>query len=160
MRMAILFKHLNIINEMRIKFMIKESYSCKHKAQYYETDQMGIVHHSNYIRWFEEARVDFLDAIGYSYKKLESEGIISPVIEINCKYKSMVHFGDEVIITPSIKEFNGVKLTISYEIKDACTGELRSFGTSSHCFLGKDGLPVKLKKNYPDFYERLLNLVI
>ena len=137
-----------------------ESYSWTHRAQYYETDQMGIVHHSNYIRWFEESRVEFLDKIGYSYKKLEEDGIISPVIEINCKYKSMVHFGDDVIITPTIKEFNGVRLTIYYEITDACTKELRSFGTSSHCFLGIDGRPLRLKKDHFDFYERLLNLVI
>ena len=140
--------------------MEKESYSWRHRAQYYETDQMGIVHHSNYIRWFEESRVEFLDKIGYSYKKLEEDGIISPVLEIECKYKSMVHFGDDVIITPTIKEFNGVRLTMYYEITDACTGEIRSFGTSSHCFLGIEGLPLRLKKDHFDFYERLFNLVI
>ena len=137
-----------------------ESYSWTHRAQYYETDQMGIVHHSNYIRWFEESRVEFLDKIGYSYKKLEEDGIISPVLEITCKYKSMVHFGDDVIITPTIKEFNGVRLTIYYEIIDACTKELRSFGTSSHCFLGIDGLPLRLKKDHFELYKRLLDLVI
>jgi len=63
-------------------------------------------------------------------------------------------------ITPTIKEFNGVRLTIYYEITDACTKELRSFGTSSHCFLGIDGLPLRLKKTHLDFYERLLNFVI
>ena len=72
----------------------------------------------------------------------------------------MVHFGDDVIITPAIKEFNGVRLTIYYEITDACTAELRCTGTSSHCFLGKDGLPLRLKKNHTDLYERLLGLVI
>jgi len=137
-----------------------ESYSWTHRAQYYETDQMGIVHHSNYIRWFEESRVEFLDKIGYSYKKLEEDGIISPVLEITCKYKSMVHFGDDVIITPTIKEFNGVRLTIYYEIIDACTKELRSFGTSSHCFLGIDGLPLRMKKDHFELYKRLLDLVI
>ena len=137
-----------------------ESYSWTHRAQYYETDQMGIVHHSNYIRWFEESRVEFLDKIGYSYKKLEEDGIISPVLEITCKYKSMVHFGDDVIITPTIKEFNGVRLTIYYEIIEACTKELRSFGTSSHCFLGIDGLPLRMKKDHFELYKRLLDLVI
>lgn len=47
------------------------SFFYTHKAQYYETDQMGIVHHSNYIRWFEEARVDFFEKIGCSYKDIE-----------------------------------------------------------------------------------------
>ena len=52
----------------------------EHKTQYYETDQMGIIHHSNYIRWFEEARVDFMDRCGFSYAQMEKDGLISPVL--------------------------------------------------------------------------------
>ena len=59
-----------------------------HKVQYYETDKMGIVHHSNYIRWMEEARIDFLERMGWPYDRLENEGIISPVIGVDCKYKA------------------------------------------------------------------------
>lgn len=59
----------------------------RHIVQYYETDKMGITHHSNYIRWMEEARIDFLRQIGWDYAKLESIGIISPVTAVNCKYK-------------------------------------------------------------------------
>ena len=59
----------------------------RHIVQYYETDKMGITHHSNYIRWMEEARIDFLRQIGWDYAKLESLGIISPVIAVDCKYK-------------------------------------------------------------------------
>ena len=70
----------------------------KHKAQYYETDQMGIVHHSNYIRWFEEARTEFLNAIGFGYKKLEEQGIISPVLSVTCTFKQMTYYEDEVYI--------------------------------------------------------------
>ena len=55
----------------------------QHKIQYYETDKMLVTHHSNYIRWMEEARVDFLDRIGWSYMKLEELGIISPVISVD-----------------------------------------------------------------------------
>ena len=59
-----------------------------HTVQYYETDKMGITHHSNYIRWMEEARVDFLKQIGWDYDKLEEIGVISPVTEVSCKYKN------------------------------------------------------------------------
>ena len=55
-----------------------------HKVAYYETDRMGIVHHSNYIRWMEEARIDFFDQLGWSYQKFEDEGVISPVTAIEC----------------------------------------------------------------------------
>ena len=50
----------------------------RHLVQYYETDQMGVVHHSNYIRWFEEARVFFMDQMGFGYDKMEKSGVIQP----------------------------------------------------------------------------------
>lgn len=54
------------------------------KVRYHETDKMGITHHSNYIKWMEEARIDWLEQIGHSYAKLEEQGIISPVIGVEC----------------------------------------------------------------------------
>ncbi len=134
--------------------------SWKHRAQYYETDQMGIVHHSNYIRWFEEARVEFLNEIDWGYDKLEAEGIISPVIGVSAEYKSMVHFNDEVEIWAHISSFDGVRLTITYQVLDAQTKELRAKGTSSHCFLGEDNFPLYLKRKYPEFYQVLKDLVL
>ena len=56
------------------------------KINYYETDQMAIVHHSNYIRYFEEARVSFMEQAGYPYERLEAEEILSPVINVSCKF--------------------------------------------------------------------------
>ncbi|MBP1554347.1 MAG: acyl-CoA thioesterase, partial [Oscillospiraceae bacterium] len=69
-----------------------------HKVHYYETDKMGITHHSNYIRWMEEARIDFLGKIGCGYDKIEAMGIISPVTAVDCRYKSTTTFGDVVTI--------------------------------------------------------------
>lgn len=60
-----------------------------HKVQYYETDGMGIVHHSNYIRWFEEARVDLLEQLGFGYDRIEEAGYSGPVLEVSCQYKTM-----------------------------------------------------------------------
>ena len=84
-----------------------------HKVKYYETDKMGITHHSNYIRWMEEARVDFLEKIGFPYDKLEEDGIISPVIGINCEYKESTKFNDEVLIEVNVKEFKIDVINIS-----------------------------------------------
>ena len=61
---------------------------CEHKVQYYETDGMGIVHHSNYIRWFEEARVDLLEQLGFGYDRIEAAGYSGPVLEVSCQYKT------------------------------------------------------------------------
>ncbi len=71
---------------------------CKHEVQYYETDRMGITHHSNYVRWMEEARTFFLREIGWPYEKIEEEGIISPVTSISCDYKATSTFADEISI--------------------------------------------------------------
>lgn len=128
-----------------------------HKAQYYETDQMGVVHHSNYIRWFEEGRTWFLEQIGFPYDVMENQiKIISPVLEVTCQYRAMVRFSDVVDIYTKVEKFNGIKLTLSYRVINKKTGELTTTGTSSHCFLNEKGQPISLKKEYPDFYGKIL----
>lgn len=128
-----------------------------HFVQYYETDQMGITHHSNYIRWMEEARIDFLKQIGWNYKKLESLGIISPVTAINCNYKVSTTFSDEVSITVSVEEFKGIRLKLSYVMRNI-SGECVCEGSSEHCFVDKNGKIIKLHKECADFYQTLTSL--
>jgi acyl-CoA thioester hydrolase len=125
----------------------------KHKTQYYETDQMGIIHHSNYIRWFEEARSDVLDQLGFGYDKMEKAGIIIPVLSASAEYKSMVHFGDTVVIIPKFEKFNGIRFNVSYKIYDEKTRELKTVGETKHCFLNKDDKIVNLKKGYIEIYD-------
>lgn len=129
----------------------------KHTVQYYETDKMGITHHSNYIRWMEEARVDFLKNIGYGYDRLEEEGVISPVISINCNYKQTTSFPDVIGIDVKVLEFKGVKLKLFYEMKNE-KGQIVCTCESAHCFLDDKGNPVRLQKVLPEFYELLTNL--
>jgi len=126
-----------------------------HKVKYYETDKMGVTHHSNYIRWMEEARIEFLDKIGFSYYKLEEDGIMSPVIGIECDYKATTTFDDEVEIEVKVKEFKGVKLVIEYVMENAKTKEIVLTGVSKHCFINKEGKPIILKKEFPEFDKTL-----
>lgn len=126
-----------------------------HKVQYYETDKMGITHHSNYIRWMEEARVDFFEKIGYDYSRLEVEGIISPVVAVECNYKTSTKFEDTVEIQVKVKEFKGVKLVFEYEMKNSKTGKIVAEAQSKHCFVNKEGRPIILKKDFPDL-DRVL----
>ncbi|MDE7340761.1 MAG: acyl-CoA thioesterase [Lachnospiraceae bacterium] len=125
----------------------------EHQAQYYETDQMGIIHHSNYIRWMESARIWWMQQAGIDYGKMEEAGIVSPVVGVSCQYKSMVHFGDTVLIALKIEKYNGVKLSLSYRVTDKESGELRMTGNSEHCFMDRGGRLVSLKKEYPDYDE-------
>lgn len=124
----------------------------RHRVQYYETDQMKVVHHSNYIRWFEEARTDFLEKSGFSYAWMEEQGIIIPVLSVSAEYKAMVHYGEDILIKPTVTEFNGVKLLLSYEVRQDRTGELTTTGTSCHCFLDREYRPLRLKKEFPQVY--------
>lgn len=130
-----------------------------HKVHYYETDKMGVTHHSNYVRWMEEARVDFLDQIGYGYAKMESEGIISPVIGIECEYKKTTAFDDEICIRPEIESYNGIKLVIRYTMTNVQTGDFVLKGKSKHCFLTKEGKPLSLRKQFPEVDKALNDLV-
>ena len=121
------------------------------KVQYHETDKMGITHHSNYIKWMEEARIHWLEQIGYGYAKLEEDGIISPVIGVECQYRHPTTFSDEVCVKVSVAEFRGVRLVIAYEMTNAATGAVVLTGKTMHCFTDPAGKPLILKKKYPAF---------
>ena len=125
------------------------------KINYYETDRMGVTHHSNYIRFMEEARVDFLEQIGWGYDKMEAAGIISPVIGVNCRYKESTTFCDEIRIRIKVKEFGGVKLVLEYEMTKADNGHVVLTGTTEHCFLDTEGHPLRMKKEYPELYRTI-----
>ena len=130
-----------------------------HKVQYYETDKMGITHHSNYIRWMEEARVDMLEKIDFGYDKLEAEGIISPVVGIECEYKESTRFAECVEIDVKITAYTGVRYTIEYEMRNAETKNLVAKGKSKHCFINENGRPIKIINVHPAFDEKMKELV-
>ena len=128
----------------------------RRKVQFYETDQMGIVHHSNYIRWFEEARVDFMEQAGYGYDKLEGTGISFAVLSAQCEYKSMAHFGEQVDIETEIKEISNSRMVIGYRIYDVDSGTLRCTGETGHCFYHNElQKPVALVKYAAPVYALL-----
>ena len=122
---------------------------------YYETDRMGVVHHSNYIRFLEEARCAYLKATGMPFEKFEEQGITIPVLEVKCKYKHHVTFADTICIKVIVKEFNGVRLTIGYEVKDKKTGNDVIIAETKHCFTDKNLRPINLKKHCPEFSDKL-----
>ena len=128
-------------------------YLYKHKVHYYETDRMGVTHHSNYIRFMEEARVAWLDAIGASYAQIEADGVISPVIGVEGRFLRTTTFDDELEIEVYAKSMTSFKLKIGYTMR--CKGEVVFEGWSLHCFLDKDGRPLAIDERYPQFREQL-----
>ena len=126
------------------------------KVHYYETDLMGIIHHSNYIRWFEESRVDFMEQMGYGYDKMEQNGVSAAVLSVSCEYKAMVRFGETVKIKCAIVSLKPSRMTIRYQVLNHTTGELCTTGESSHCFISNaKGRSVALKKELPGLYTLL-----
>lgn len=122
-----------------------------HKVHYYETDKMGITHHSNYIRFMEEARMYFLTEMGWPIKRLESEGVTSPVVSLNCEYKRTTTYDDDIEINVSLIQYSGARLELFYVLTNSVTGEAVATATSSHCFLDKNGRPIAVKKHFPGF---------
>ncbi len=129
-----------------------------HNVKYYETDKMGITHHSNYVRWMEEARIDFLEKIGFGYRKLEEDGIISPVTGVECEYKASTVFDDNVRIEVNVEEFRGVRLTMKYVMRKLPNEEVVLTGRTKHCFVDHNGRPIILERSFPDFAKKLTEM--
>ena len=129
----------------------------RRSVQYYETDMMGITHHANYIRWMEEARIDFLAQLGFPYGRMEAEGVVSPVRAVNCQYRRPCTFGDEIEIEVSVAAFNGVVLTIGYEMRKG--DEVICEGRSEHVFVRRNGGILRLKRDMPEFCAAIEGLL-
>lgn len=121
-----------------------------HKVQYYETDMMGITHHANYIHWMEEARIDFMDQLGFPYTRMEREGVFSPVKSLSVDYKHPSTFGDDISIQVSVESFNGVVLVILYEMRGRDGSEICT-ARSEHVFLNREGHFVRMRRDMPEF---------
>ena len=129
----------------------------KRKVQYYETDMMGITHHANYIHWMEEARIDFMEQIGYSYAEMEEHGVFSPVRRLSCEYKHPCTFNDAIEVRVSIAAFNGARLVLQYE---GFKGELEIFSAKSeHAFVDEKGKILRLKWAVPELSTKILELL-
>ena len=124
------------------------------RVQYYETDKMGVTHHANYIHWMEEARIDFMEQLGFPYERREEAGVYSPVRSLSCEYRRPCSFGDTVTVCVAAEELRGAGLTIRYEMRDQ-KGELLCTAKSEHAFLSAEGRIVRMKREMPEFCAAL-----
>lgn len=127
-------------------------------VRYAETDQMGIVHHSNYLIWFEAGRTDFIKGSKISYSEMEKEGVLIPLAESNCKYIIGAKYEDELIIKTWVKELTPVKVEFNYlVIRERDKKEIAK-GSTLHVFVSKDFKIINLKKSKPLIFEKLQSL--
>lgn len=86
------------------------------EVRYYETDQMGIVHHSNYIRYFECGRTAMLKEAGLPIEKIEEAGVMLPVVSVECRYRTPARLGDVLLVKTMVEEMPKARLVIKSEV--------------------------------------------
>ena len=112
------------------------------RVRYSETDQMGVVYHGNYAQYFEMGRVEWLRNIGVSYKWMEENGIMLPVVSLNINYKKPARYDDLLIVKTIFKKQESVKIEFDYEIRNE-KDELLTIANSTLVFVDmKTGRPV------------------
>ncbi|HET7658501.1 MAG TPA: thioesterase family protein [Bacillales bacterium] len=127
-------------------------------ARYSETDQMGVIHHSTYVNWFEVGRTECIREFGVSYSDIEKKGFLLPVVEVNVKYKLPAQYEDRIRIVTHVSSYNGIRLNFHYEVRRKKDDVLLVEGETKHCWTGKELKPVSLKKHWPQLHETITRL--
>ena len=126
-------------------------------VRYYETDQMGIVHHSNYVRYFECGRVDMLKKLGLPIEKIEEAGVMLPVVSVECRYKVPAKLGETLKVVTFIDEVPRAKLVIRTEIYNPC-GLLCCEGAVVLGFINaQTRRPVRCPDDLADVFDKHIN---
>ncbi|MGG4456277.1 acyl-CoA thioesterase [Brevibacillus porteri] len=125
------------------------------RVRYGETDQMGVVYHTNYLNWFEVGRTELIRHAGITYRELEEKGVLLPVTDANISYKQPARYDDEVEIRTRVKEISPVRLTFFYEIIRLPDQQLLVSGETMHVFTNTALRPIRLSRAEPDIYDWL-----
>ena len=130
-----------------------EPYCYKTRVQYYDTDKMMVMHHANYIRYFETARTEYFRDEGFPYSEMEKENFQIPVLSVQAKFQEPAVYDEGIAITCRIVKLGPASLEVDYEVRNAETGVLHVKGHSRHGFTNHDLRPIPLKKRLPEIYE-------
>jgi len=126
--------------------------------RYSETDQMGVIYHGNYFSYFEVARTSLFETLGYSYRRIEEEGIILPVTEANCRYKKPIKYSEKILIKAEVDFIKRVTIGFKYTIYRKSDQEILATGFTHHGFVSKDLKPIRFRDFNKDFQEVLKKL--
>ena len=116
-------------------------------VRYAETDAQGVVHHANYLVWFEEGRSDFLRQNGLNYTEIEQAGYFIVVAEANLKYKAPAFYEEKLHIETTLAQVRGKVMKFSYRVLDE-KNVLRAEGNTVHVVVGPDKKPASLPEEY------------
>lgn len=130
-----------------------------HLTQYHETDQMGVIHHANYVKWMEEARNNFFNDVKIDLSELEQKHVFIPVLSQTVNYNKAIRYNQKIKITCICEKFNGVKLDFSYVFYDMENEEICAKGKTTHGFVDSNFNPVLFKEQFIQEYNSLKNSI-
>lgn len=130
----------------------------RRRVRYYETDRMGVVHHANYLRLVEDARMDWIRDHVMNYNDIEKMGVIIPAVSASGNFKAFLRYDDLFAVRVKPVKYTGVRLLFKYEIYNAETDELCYEGESEHCFVADGNYnPIPIRRKFPKLHEAFKN---
>ena len=114
------------------------------RVRYAETDKMGVAYHANYFVWFEVARCDLLRALGSTYRDLEARGVMLPVIEARCEYRTPARYDDDLEIRTSGALLSPARVEFTYAVRRNADGAALAEGRTVHAAVDLQGRPRRL----------------
>ncbi len=125
------------------------------RVRYAETDQMGVVYHSNHFIWFEVGRVDLLRQLGITYKQMENEDqLYIPLVDARCRYKAPALYDDELVVRTHIRNFRDKLIVFAYELVRISDNLLLAEGETTHVITGSDLKPRTLPEKYLEMLRK------
>ncbi|SDX19568.1 thioesterase family protein [Paenibacillus sp. CF384] len=140
------------------------------RVRYQETDQMGVVFHGNYVTWFEIGRTELVRALGMTYETVEKQGLLLPVVDLDCSYVSPARYDNNVIICTRLEQFSPIRVSFRSEIRlvedtdhislgwfqgNEPPGKLLVRGGTRHVWVNRDWRPSRLDKLLPALYSMM-----
>jgi acyl-CoA thioester hydrolase len=125
------------------------------RVRFVETDLMGVVHHANYLRWFEMGRVAYLRAAGVELNELMAAGYVFPITEVQCKYKNSAKFDEEFEIQTTMTDFSKAKMAFSYAVVRKNDGLVLAVGKTQNVFTNMAG---KITRLTDEYYNKINSL--
>ena len=124
------------------------------RVRYAETDQMGVVYHSNYLIWFEVGRTDLIRALGLDYKSMErEEGVGIAVVEVTCRYKAPARYDDELIVRTTLAGIRGSVLRFTYRLHRAQDDLLLCEGATTHVVVSASMKRAAMPARYAEVFR-------
>ena len=125
------------------------------RVRFVETDMMGVVHHANYLRWFEMGRVAYLRACGITLGELMDAGVIFPITEVKAQYKNSCTFDDDFEVQVRMTWFNKAKMEFDYKILRLRDGSVAVEGHTRNVFTDKEGRIIRLEPQWFDKIQKV-----